>query len=321
MKCDAVFSLARVWVNGAKLGEVEGGFTPFEFDVTGAVQPGKTATVAVEVEADTTAATLSAMTKYAQHQLGGITRKVYLFAVPEVNTFRFHAETRFDAQYRDAVLRLTCGVANQGKSNQPAELRFRLTAPDGKPVTLARSSIRLGTLRPGVTREQVVDIPVAAPLHWENEHPRLYRVTADLVVAGSVAETVERHIGFRQIEIRGNQLLLNGHAIKLHGTERHETNPVLGRSLNAAIWAKEVHLLHEANINYVFTSHYPVPEEFLDLCDAVGLLVTEELPSVWVNPPYNKEPAYYATISQIAAAVLEHDRSHPSIQPRVIKGT
>ena len=80
-----------------------------------------------------------------------------------------------------------------------------------------------------------------------------------------------------------NQLFLNGQSIKLHGVERHETNPVLGRSLKVGMWTADVKLLHEANMNYVFTSHYPVPEEFLDACDQVGVLVTEEMPSVWVG--------------------------------------
>lgn len=322
LKCDAVFSLAEVWVNGHKVGQYQGGFTPFEIDITDAIEPGKSAVIALRVQQDTMAADLSSMINYAQHDLGGITRKIYLFAVPEVNLYRLHAETRFDSKFEDATLRMTLGVANQSRSiDSAAELRLRLTDPEGNPVALHPDSANFPALRAAEDREQTLDISVPKPRHWENEHPWLYKLTADLVVNGSVLETTERRIGFRQIEIRGNQLILNGQPIKLHGVERHETNPARGRSLLPEMWKRDAGLLHEANMNYVFTSHYPVPEEFLDACDEVGLLVTEEMPSVWVGwqngtgdaPKGSNDPRYYPTMSTIDATAIEKDRSHPSI--------
>ena len=322
LKCDAAFSLAEVWVNGKKVGQYEGGFTPFEFDITQEVEAGKSAAIALRIEQDTAAADLSSMINYAQHDLGGITRKIYLFAVPAVNLYRLHAETRFDSRFQDATLHLTLGVANQSQSTvEGTELRLRLTDPEGKSVTLHPDSIHLPALRAGEDRVQGLDIPVTKPQHWENEHPWLYKLTAELVANGSVLETAERRIGFRQIEIRGNQLILNGQPIKLHGVERHETNPARGRSLLPGMWSLDAKLLHEANMNYVFTSHYPVPEEFLDACDEVGLLVTEEMPSVWVGwqngtgdaPKGSTDPRYYQTMATIDATAIEKDRSHPSI--------
>jgi hypothetical protein len=321
LKCDAAFSLAEVWVNGKNVGQYEGGFTPFEFDITEDVEAGRSAVIALRIEQDTMAAGLSSMINYAQHDLGGITRKIYLFTVPTVNLYRLHAETRFDSKFQDATLHLTLGVTNQTLSTvEGTELRLRLADPEGKPVTLHPASVHLPALRVGEDRVQVADIPVTKPQHWENEHPRLYKLTAELLLNGSVLEATERRIGFRQIEIRGNRLFLNGQSIKLHGVERHETNPVLGRSLKAGLWTADAKLLHEANMNYVFTSHYPVPEEFLDACDEVGVLVTEEMPSVWVGwkeigdaHQGNSDPRYYQTLVTIAATALEKDRSHPSI--------
>ena len=322
LKCDAAFSLAEVWVNGKIVGQYEGGFTPFELDITDQVETGKSAVIALRIQQDTAAADLSSMINYAQHDLGGITRKIYLFAVPQVNLYRLHDETRFDNKFNDATLHLTVGVANQSRSTvEGAQLRLHLTDPEGKPVTLHPDSMRLPSLPPGEDRVQVVDIPVSKPRHWENEHPWLYKLTAELVANGSALETAERRIGFRQIEIRGNQLILNGQPIKLHGVERHETNPARGRSLLPGMWSTDAKLLHEANMNYVFTSHYPVPEEFLDACDEVGLLVTEEMPNVWVGwqngtgdaPKGSTDPHYYQTMATIDATAIEKDRSHPSI--------
>jgi beta-galactosidase len=258
---------------------------------------------------------------YAQHELGGITRKIYLFAVPSVNIAALHTETRFDDRYRDATLRINATIANEDRSvRDRAIIRFDLTDPQGQRVPLRPEELPLRRLAAGGNASGLAEIPVAAPQHWENEHPRLYKLRATLVVDGHATETIERRIGFRQVEIRGNQLLLNGHAIKLHGVERHETNPLLGRSLKPDIWKREVQLLHEANMNYVFTSHYPVPEEFLDLCDEAGILVTEEVPQVWVGIPGmneltdgNENPKYYATSATVASTLIEKDRDHPSI--------
>jgi hypothetical protein len=321
LECDAVFSLAEVWVNGKKVGQNEGGFTPFEFDVTENVEHGKITTIALLVKQDTMAARLSAMPKYAQHEIGGITRKIYLFAVPELNVFRMQTDTRFDEHYENATLHLILGVENQGRSKvNGVEMRFHLADPNGNPVPLRPSSVSLPVLKAGEDNVQDIEIPVATPLHWENEHPRLYKLVAELGAGGSTMEVVERRIGFRQVEIRMGKLLLNGRAIKLHGVERHETNPVSGRSSNGAMWEKEVRLLREANVNYLFTSHYPVPEELLNLCDELGLLVTEEIPNVWVGgdvklgaPEGNRDPGYYNTMASIAATTLEKDRSHAAI--------
>lgn len=322
LKCDAVFSLAEVWVNGQKVGQNEGGFTPFEFDISKNVEHGKRATIALLVKEDTMAESLSAQLQYAQHEIGGLTRKIYLFAVPEVNIFRLQTDTRLDNAYQNATLRLTLGVGNQSQSiNKGAQVRFHLTDPNGNPVPLTPSWIPLPDLRAGEDTVRTVDIPIARPLLWENEHPRLYRLVADLVVGDATVESIERHIGFRQVEIHMGQLLLNGQPIKLYGIERHETDPLLGRSLNPEIWRKEVRLLHEANINWLFTSHYPVPEEVLDLCDESGLLVTEENPNVWVgeamppqgDPEGSNDPRYYNTMASIAATILEKDRNHASI--------
>lgn len=311
LKCDAAFSLAEVWVNDKYAGQYEGGFTPFEFDVTKYLIPGKEAVIALKVTEDTQAAALSSMQKYSQHDLGGITRKIYLFTVPEVNISKLYTETFFDAQYQDANLRLTIGIDNQSRKNvENGRLNFRLVDPLGKEVPLKESSLEIGKLSSQSNKILTLNIPVSKPLHWEDEHPYLYTLYTDLIMNGQASETLKNRIGFRQIEINGNKFLLNGQSMKLRGTERHETNPIFGRSLTPEIWNKEIELLKEANINWLFTSHYPVPEELLDLCDEKGMLVTSEMPMIWKS---NTEVEYYNTEALIATSMIEDTRNHPSV--------
>jgi hypothetical protein len=132
-------------------------------------------------------------------------------------------------------------------------------------------------------------------------------------MGSAVLETVSRRIGFRQVEIRGTELLVNGRPIKLRGVERHEFHPFRGRSLTPEIWKEDVRLLRDANANNVFTSHYPNPEEFFDLCDEQGLFVAEEAGFVWTQPRHSDNPKYVDYFLRPPLDMVEHDRSHPSI--------
>ena len=89
--------------------------------------------------------------------------------------------------------------------------------------------------------------------------------------------------------VAGNQLFLNGSPLKLHGVDRHEVHPLSGRCLNIDLWRKDARLYKEANVNYIRTSHYPPAEEFIDLCDSIGLYVELENPLVWIGHGANQK--------------------------------
>jgi len=126
LKCDAVYSEGRVYINGKLVGKTgQGGFTPSELDVTDYIRPGAENTIALAVTNDTINEKLSFMSKYAQHALGGITRKIYLFALPKLNISRFHIETHFDKDFNNAILRVFFSITNE--SDRP----FRKIALNG----------------------------------------------------------------------------------------------------------------------------------------------------------------------------------------------
>jgi len=321
LRFDAVHSECKTWINGSPVGTHEGGFTVFEFDVSALVKPGPN-TITVAVKSESTADVLASATQYAAHQLGGITRKVTLFAVPQVHISTLDAVTSFDAYFRDAVLTVDLCIANQSSAYATGvRVLLSLLQPDGKAVTAAGRSLRLPKVNAGETIRQRVAIPVRSPLSWDPEHPRLYSLRVELERGGVKTETVLRRVGFRQVETRGSQVFVNNRPVKLHGVNRHETHPTMGRSPTPEFWRKDAELFRAANVNYVRTSHYPPAEEFLDACDSLGIFVECEAALCWVQHGANeqwkswdyRDPKFLPYLVRANLENIAANRHHPSI--------
>ena len=322
LHCDAVYSDARVWVNGNLAGRHLGGFTPFELDVTDLVKFTRYNTIALAVKNESLADILATGSQYAAHQLGGITRKIYLFAVPKLNITSLHVATTFEKHYHHATLEVMLEIANEsGKDIQYAQVQFELTDPFNKLVTIEPRIVNLPLIQAGQTIKQTIEIPVTAPKKWDAEHPNLYVLACQLKAADKPLETVQRRFGFRQVQIRRRQLFVNNTPVKLHGICRHEVHPLRGRSLTPELRRKDAELFRNANINYIRTSHYPPAEEFIEACDELGLFVEEEAPLCWVGHGANQtwrgwdphSTKYLSAILRGTTEMIQRDRSHPSI--------
>jgi beta-galactosidase len=321
LRFDGVHSACQVWVNGSRIGEHEGAFTVFEFDVTGQVRT-QTNTIIVAVKSESVADTLASASQYAAHQLGGITRKVTLFAVPEVHIASLDARTTLDGQFRNATLLLGLDLANESsQSSGTADLAFELLDPSGVRLPVDPAASTIGPFSPGQSVHRAVSLRVNDVLKWDPEHPNLYDLRIHVRRNGRTTETVAQRIGFRQVAVRGNRVFVNGRPIKLHGVNRHEVHPLFGRSLTPEIWRKDVELFREANVNYIRTSHYPPAEEFLDACDELGIFVECEAALCWVQHGANekwKEWDYRSSkfLPYLMQANLENvaaNRHHPCI--------
>jgi hypothetical protein len=311
LRFDGVYSHARVWVNGKFAREHHGGFTSWDCDITKLVTPGQTAALTVGVT--DCSDDVSYASNYAKHYIGGMLRGVKLLVLPADHVARFHAETAFDPRYENATLKITATVAFQQAAR--ATLHLKLRDPHGTSVALNPSSISLTADQP----EIVTNIPVAAPLKWDTEHPNLYALDTTLEVAGHESETISKQIGFRQVERRKNRLFVNGQEVKLRGVCRHDIHPLRGRSVTPEIDEKDALLLRDANVNFVRTSHYPPTESFLDACDRVGIYVEEETAVCFINQPWGNvasaesNPEFTARFMNQFAEMIERDRSHPSV--------
>ncbi|MGN7309238.1 glycoside hydrolase family 2 TIM barrel-domain containing protein, partial [Bacillus subtilis] len=121
------------------------------------------------------------------------------------------------------------------------------------------------------------NLPVAKPSLWNAESPYLYHLIISLVDSNNqVIETVAQRVGFRRVEVRDGQFLVNGVAILLKGVNRHDHHPDTGRTVTVSTMREDIQMMKQHNINAVRTAHYPNDPRFYDLCDEYGLYVMEE---------------------------------------------
>lgn len=310
IRFDGVYSGAEVWLNGKRLGGHEGGFTPFEVDGTTAAREGENI-LALRVRAESRASTLDNMSLYADFGLGGIMRGVTVFSVPNVHLERFQATPAFDSEFRNANLVVDTKLLNASPAGVVrGELRWELEGPDGAPIPLESRPTSF-SLRSWEHEERSITLAVQNPLHWEAEHPRLYRLTARVFVGGREIERVSRRVGFRQVEVRGTKILINGIPVKLRGTCHHDSHPLMGRAVTPELTRQDLELIKAANLNALRTSHYPAIPELYDLADEMGLYVEDEAPFCWVGQSHDLRLA--PLVTQLTAEMLERDRSHPSV--------
>ena len=310
LRFDGVYSHARLFVNGTFVREHHGGFTRWETDVTPFVRPGKKNEIRLEVTDRLD--DISYASGYAHHPIGGILRDVTLFALPETCLYDFYAETHLDAAYEDAVLKIGYSSPVAGG----AEVAYTLTDPSGRRYPLVQSRFPLeegGNMN---------ELPVKNPLKWDAEHPNLYTLTITLSKDGKEIGRFDRRIGFRDVKIEKDRMLVNGMPVKLRGACRHDIHPTLGRTTTAELDSLDVILFKRSNMNFVRTSHYPPTERFLEYCDRYGIYVESETAVCFVDtyrqknyaPGKTQDSAEFTPryLSQCREMVKSF-RSHPSI--------
>ena len=146
-------------------------------------------------------------------------------------------------------------------------VKLSLTAPNGETVTTATCTGK------GVMN---FTIDVSDPEKWSAETPSLYTLTAELNEKGKLVETIPIKVGFRSVEIKNRQLLVNGKPIIIKGVNRHELDPDGGYVVSRERMLQDLRIMKENNINAVRTSHYPDDRMWYDLCDSVGIYLVAE---------------------------------------------
>ncbi len=329
LRFDGVSSQCSVFVNDKQVAFHEGSFVPFEADITQAINSVKN-TLRVEVKALTISDRLACTSQYAVHTVGGILRKVTLFVVPPAYLTNQIITTTFNKNFKNAQLNIESAIENPSTSTNGAmedpsssskelTLRFKLTDLNGKAFMQASSKFKT-TVKGSASFS--ISKSVQSVAKWDMEHPNLYLLTTELYSStGVLLQTVQQRIGFRQIDIKGNQLLINGMPVKLHGVNRHEIYPLTGRSLSAELCRKDAEMFRQANCNFIRTSHYPPSEEFLEAADELGLFVESESSLCWIQhgatPVWGiwnyLDPVYIPLMVQANMEKMIAQRNHPSV--------
>jgi beta-galactosidase len=309
-----VDSAFTVWLNGKKLGYSEDSRTPAEFDLTGALVPGRNL-LAVEVYRWSDGAFLEDQDMW---RLSGIFRDVFLWSAPPQSLRDLEVRADLDAGYRAGTLAVRAAVRNSTPRAQALVLQLALADATGQPA-LAPQRAPVSVAANGETE---VDISMTVPevRTWSAETPYLYRALLTLEGAGGAPlEVVPVNVGFRKVEIRDGRILINGRAVLFKGVNRHEHSPDTGHTVDRASMIRDIELMKQNNINAVRTSHYPNLPEWYDLCDRLGLYVMDEAnleAHGFGDNPKNRlanDPAWRPAFLDRVERMIERDKNHPSV--------
>ena len=150
------------------------------------------------------------------------------------------------------------------------------------------------------------------PQLWTAETPYLYTLRTKLIQKGKTLQTFVHRFGFRELTIDGKVLKLNGQPIKLRGVTCHATDPVTVKVINDASILRDMHLMKEASINYIRTSHYPREPRFYELADSMGFYIIDEVPFGYGDKNLS-DSSFYPMLQQRAQATILRDKNHPSV--------
>lgn len=257
----------EVYVNGKRVGYSQGANTPHEFDVTDFVKPGENQLTAV----------LYRYTdgSYLEDQdmwwMCGIYREVYVYAEPKQTLRDVFATTELVNNYTDADLTIDASIRDytEGAKNVTFEA---VLIRNGEESVIGKTEIITGAR---CANKVVFKKRIEKPELWSSEKPNLYTLLFILTCDGKTAYKAIR-IGFKQVEIVGEKILVNGQPLMIRGTNRHDYDPDYGWAVPDERYIQDFDLMKRANINSIRTSHYPNDPRFYELCDEYGFWVMDE---------------------------------------------
>ncbi len=308
-----VNSAYYVWINGQKVGYSQDSRMTAEFDITRYLNPGKNV-IAVEVYRWSDGSYIEDQDFW---RMSGIFRDVTLMARPTVHLRDFQVQTPFDPAYENATFKLHASIANVGSGAAGATVEAKLMNAAGATVFETRRKVSVAA---GKDAEIQIDQAVQSPKKWSAETPDLYKLLLSVKDAkGKVLETIPWRVGFKQSEIKGNQMLFNGKKLMIKGVNRHEFDPDLGQVMTRSSMIADIKLMKQNNINAVRTCHYPNVTEWYDLADEYGLYILDEANveshgygSNEVQPISNGEEYRDAIVDRLRRTI-ERDKNHASI--------
>lgn len=274
---DGVYNNSEYWINGEKLGFHPYGYTPVHFNLTPYLnKDGKNNIIAVKVD----------HTRFADSRWytgSGIYRNVKLITsdklhVPVWGTFI----TTPQVSKESAKVVIQTKVKNTKETGKDFTLVTRILNPSGQEVQKAESKLQLEA---GKENETSQEITVSAPELWSVDNPNLYKAVSQVVINNKVVDEYETTFGIRTIKFDAKTgFFLNGVNMKIKGVCLHHDAGLVGAAVPKEVWRKRFQTLKEGGCNAIRVSHNPASDEFLELCDEMGLLVQDEFFDEWDYP-------------------------------------
>ena len=295
----SVTSNMYLWVNGKYVGYSEDSKLEAEFNLTKYLKPGKNL-IAFQVFrwCDGTYLEDQDFFRYS-----GVGRNCYLYSRNKKYIQDIRVTPDLDSNYTNGTLNVALNLNGSGT------VKLNLTDPAGKSVATAQVN--------GNGQKSVV-MDVSNPEKWTAETPNLYTLTATLKNGSNTLEVIPVKVGFRKIELKGGQILVNGQPVLFKGADRHEMDPDGGYVVSRERMLQDILRMKQLNINAVRTCHYPDDNLWYDLCDQYGIYVVAEANIESHGMGYGKEtlaknPSYKKAHMERNQRNVQRGYNHPSI--------
>ena len=327
LRFEGVMSAFYVWINGERVGYSQGSMEPSEFNITNYLHAGENQ-IALEVYRYSDGSYLEDQDFW---RFGGIHRSIHLLHTPDIRIRDYAVRTLpVSTDYQDFILQIDPQFSvYRGMTGKGTTLQGVLKDASGREIATLKGDVedildlehkagRMNEWYPqrGPRKLGRMSATIKSPKRWTAETPYLYKLHLTLLTAeGEVIEQVEQAVGFRSVEIRNGQLLVNGAPVRFRGVNRHEHDPRTARVMSEERMLQDILLMKQANINAVRTSHYPNVSRWYELCDSLGLYVMDEadIEEHGLRGTLASTPDWHAAFLDRAVRMAERDKNHPRI--------
>lgn len=327
LRFEGVMSAFYVWINGERVGYSQGSMEPSEFNITNYLHAGENQ-IALEVYRYSDGSYLEDQDFW---RFGGIHRSIHLLHTPDIRIRDYAVRTLpVSTDYQDFILQIDPQFSvYRGMTGKGTTLQGVLKDASGREIATLKGDVedildlehkagRMNEWYPqrGPRKLGRMSATIKSPKRWTAETPYLYKLHLTLLTAeGEVIEQVEQSVGFRSVEIRNGQLLVNGAPVRFRGVNRHEHDPRTARVMSEERMLQDILLMKQANINAVRTSHYPNVSRWYELCDSLGLYIMDEadIEEHGLRGTLASTPDWHAAFLDRAVRMAERDKNHPSI--------
>lgn len=308
----------RVWLNGERLGDHEGGHLPFAFEIGEKARFDQPNLIVIRVEnlqkPDRVPPGPSSgrghsflnsypATTYDFFPYAGIHRQVALYTCPPTHLEDITVTTEIDGQ--DGLVKISARASGDWNGKGRAQIARGIGDTAG--IIAADLEFTGGEAR--------AELRLPSAHFWTPDHPHLYPLTVSLMESSGPVDHYALDIGVRTVAVRGDRLLLNNQPIVLRGFGKHEDFPLHGKGLDLAQLVRDYQLLKWVGANAYRTSHYPYSEEAMELADRIGILIIDEIPAVGLNFSESEENirAWSVMAQSQLRDLIARDKNHPSV--------
>ena len=305
-----IYSAAFVYLNGKYIGYTQGANNVTEFDLTQYLRTGENR-LAVQVFRWSDGSYLECQDMF---RMSGIFRDVYLYNTPLASIRDHYITSKLEAQsnYKEGKMSVALKLDNRDGLKGSKDVTLSLIAPNGSLVS--EKTLHIAYTPDQKTVERHISFPLKDLCLWTAETPNLYTLHIVQYEEGKEEMAFSTKYGFRNIEIRGSLVYINGQRVFFKGVNRHDTHPIYGRAVPTESMLQDVLLMKQNNINTIRTSHYPNAAKMYAMFDYFGLYTMDEADlEDHANQSISNMPSWIPAFVDRIDRMILRDRNHPSV--------